>query len=285
MIAFGIAAIAAVHAPQALAWHDDGHRIVGEIAERNLSPATRAKVRALLQGSDGKGDGSLATASIWADHEARESPEFAFAASSHYVNLDGPTSPRELHAQCLERAGCLATAIPYYADILRSEGASEDQRAEALRFLVHFVGDAHQPLHAGRRGDRGGNDIDRLTVPGYTAKGETTNLHAAWDGALVALALTERGVDWKAYAVELDAGIDAEARARWVGGTIYDWLEESRRFAAAEAYLHVDGLTPVRSGDTLDADWYRRNSSTAEQRLSQAGVRLAALLEAILEDA
>ncbi len=227
---------------------------------------------------------TLATAATWPDQQAKLDPTFEFVFSSHYANLDRPMTPRQLFELCLKNGGCVASGTAYYAEVLRSERASKAQRAEALRFLAHFVGDAHQPLHAGHAGDRGGNDIDGLRLLEYTPDKQRTNLHAIWDGGLIAITMTRAGWDWQHYAAELDARIDAAALARWHRGSVYDWLEESRLLAIGDAYLHADGITPVRTGDALGEDYYLSNYAIAELRLQQAGIRLAAMLEEILGD-
>lgn len=261
----------------ASAWHDDGHRIVGEIAERRLSKQARERVRELL--ADMPEYDTLATAATWADQKAKLDPTFDFAFTSHFVNVERHLTPREMLALCLQKSGCVAVGVAYYAEILRSTRASKAQRAEALRFLAHFVGDAHQPLHAGHGHDRGGNDIDELRLLEYTPGDQRTNLHAVWDGGLLAITMTRAGWDWQRYAVELDRRITAEQRARWGRGSVYDWIEESRLLAAGDGYLHTDGITPIRKGDTLDEEFYRRNREVVELRLQMAGVRLAAVLE------
>ena len=276
----GASLVIALLAPsRAQAWHDDGHRIVGEIAERNLSSEARERVTALL--ADMPEHASLATAATWADQKAKLDPTFDFAFSSHYVNVEGETSPRELHRLCLAASGCVATGIAYYVEVLRSTRATRQQRAEALRFLIHFVGDIHQPLHAGHAADKGGNEITGLELLEYTQGDETTNLHAAWDGGILAITQARAGWDWQRHAAELAKQIDDEDRARWAVGSSYDWIEESRLLAAADGYLHADGKTPIRSGDTLGEDWYQRNLPVVELRLQQAGVRLALILEDI----
>ena len=266
----------------ALAWHDDGHRIVGEIAERNLSEATKKKVRALL--ADMPEYATLATAATWADQKAKKDERWAFAYSSHYVNVSDPLTPRDLYKNCLEKAGCVATGIAYYAEILRSERADPEQRAEALRFLAHFIGDVHQPLHAGHAEDKGGNDIDGLRMLEFTPDKERSNLHALWDGGFVMITMTRNGWDWQTYAAELDGRITADMRARWHRGSAFDWIEESRLFAAADGYMHADGVTPIRKKDVLGEDWYQHNLPVAEQRLQQGGLRLAMVLEEIFAE-
>jgi nuclease S1 len=275
-VALGLAALSLTSTP-AHAWHDDGHRIVAEIAARNLSASALEQINDLL--SDMPEYSTLATAATWADQKAKLDPAFAFVYSSHYVNVEQRVTPRELLAQCLKTAGCVATGVAYYVEILRSERASRSQRAEALRLLVHFVGDVHQPLHAGHGADKGGNDIAKLRMLEFTPGDERTNLHAAWDGGFIAITMAREGWDWQRYAVELDARVSDDMIARWGRGSVYDWIEESRLFAAANGYLRADGMTAVRSGDQLGEDWYLRNLPVAEQRLQQGGVRLALVLE------
>ena len=274
-----IMAITTLASTPALAWHDDGHRIVGEIAERHLSPAARARVSELL--ADLPDYDTLATAATWADQRAKLDPTYDFVFASHYVNIEAPQTPRDLLSRCLQTNGCVALGVAYYADVLRSARASEAQRGEALRFLAHFVGDAHQPLHAGHAGDRGGNDVSALALLEYTPGRERTNLHAVWDGGLIAITMTRAGWDWRRYASELDRRITPEQIARWGRGSVGDWLEESWLLAAGDAYLQTDGRTPIHTGDALGEDYYASNSPIVELRLQQAGIRLALVLEDI----
>jgi hypothetical protein len=280
----GIAPVLASLSPRpALAWHDDGHRIVGEIADRHLSPKVRERVRELLAGMPDYA--TLATAATWADQQAKLDATFAFAYTSHFVNVRGDVSPRDLYRLCLAQSGCVATGIAFYTDVLRSARASDEQKAEALRFVAHFVGDVHQPLHAGHVEDKGGNDVKDLRLLEYTKAKEQTNLHALWDGGIIALTLGRGGKTWDTWAVELDRQISPEQHRRWTAvDSVYDWIEESRLFAAAYGYMSADGVHEVAKGDVLGEDWYERNKPVVEQRLQQAGVRLAVLLEDALGD-
>lgn len=264
----------------ARAWHGEGHRIVAQIAAERLSAPARVRVETLL--AELPAYASMAEASVWADDikAGEQKQTYAFAFSSHFVNVDQALSARELHELCLAKAGCVATAIAYYTEVLRSEWIEPADQAEALRFLIHFVGDVHQPLHAGRFADLGGNKIKGLTLPvGDSPEPEESSLHAAWDGGLIRIVMHREGWSWQDYARQLDADIDAEAVERWGRRSVFDWIEESRRFAAANAYLHADGVTPIRTGDSLGEDWLEHNRSVIELRLQQGGVRLALVLE------
>jgi nuclease S1 len=278
LAALAVALLGLISRP-AHAWWDEGHQIVAEIASRHLSKSALAEIEALL--ADIPEYASMPAAATWADRVAKLDPKLAHAFTSHFVNVEARLSPRDLYALCLQKAGCVATGISYSIEVLRSQRASKAERAEALRFLIHFVGDAHQPLHSGRTADKGGNEIGRLRLLEFTPGDERINLHAVWDGGVIGLEMRRKGWDWQRYAAELDAGISDEEIARWGRGSAYDWIEESRLFAAANGYLHADGRTPIRVGDTLDEDWVARNLPVVEQRLSQGGIRLALVLEEI----
>jgi hypothetical protein len=278
LAALGVALASLISRP-ALAWWDDGHQIIAEIASRHLSTSARANIDALL--SDIPEYASMPEAACWADRVAKLDPKLAFAFTSHFVNVESRLSPRDLYAVCLQKSGCVAIGIAYSIEILRSTRASKPERAEALRFLIHFVGDAHQPMHAGHAADKGGNDIGRLRLLEFTPGDERLNLHAVWDGGLIGLEMKRKGWTWQRYAAELDAGISDDEIARWGRGSAYDWLEESRLFAQANGYLRADGKTAIAVGDSLGEDWVARNLPIAEQRLQQGGIRLALVLEEI----
>ena len=153
----------------ALAWGPNGHRIVGEIAENHLTDAARKGIAELV------GRASLAQISTWAD-EIKSDPAWRHASPWHYINVPP--------GQTLDKArrsprGDVVEAIKRFEGVLRDRGAGRKERVDALRFLVHLVGDVHQPLHAGYGSDRGGNDI---RVRWF---GESTDLHTVWDEHLV----------------------------------------------------------------------------------------------------
>lgn len=274
----GVTLLGLISRPAA-AWWDEGHQIVAEIASRHLSKSARAEIEELL--ADLPEYASMPAAATWPDRVAKLDPKYAFAFTSHFINVESRLSPSEMYALCLQKAGCVVTGVSYSIEILRSTRASKVERAEALRFLIHFVGDAHQPLHAGRTADKGGNTIDRLRLVGFEPDSERLNLHAVWDGGLIGIEMQRKGWDWQRYAIELDGRIDDEQIARWGRGSAYDWIEESRLFAAADGYLHADGKTQIRAGDTLDAAWVEGRLPVVEQRLQQGGIRLALVLEEI----
>jgi hypothetical protein len=258
--------------PAAQAWSALGHRLVGELAQRHLAPATQREVARLLAGAP---DPTLAGIADWAD-DLRDSdpPRFRATARWHYVNL-GPDCDYLPPRDC---AGgqCIVGAIARQRAILADRSQPVPDRRDALAFLVHLVADAHQPLHAGGRDDKGGNRFQvslRTTLPpppfarSRQADGAIgTNLHAVWDNYLLATAKLPA----RAYAGRLadlpwpPKSAASQDPARWVA--------ESCRLAAG-----VYPATHVMDGDYLD-----RERPLSELRVRQAAYRLARLLDTTL---
>lgn len=151
------------------AWGAEGHRLIGEMAEAQLTPAARAEVTRLLAAEPGA---TMASVSTWADQI--RSPE---TAPWHYVNPPPGDCSYERGRDC-EDGQCAVEAVREQVTILKS-GASDAQRLTALKWVIHLAGDIHQPLHAGFKGDKGGNLYQ------VRAFGRGTNLHSLWDGALI----------------------------------------------------------------------------------------------------
>jgi S1/P1 nuclease len=128
-------------------WYDLGHRMVARIAEQRLTPNTAEAVRDILGGQ------TLADASVWADNIRQYRHD---ADALHYVNIPLHATAYDPARDCL-RGRCLIAAIVSDTQVLANPAASPLDRAEALRFLVHFMGDLHQPLHVADNHDRGGN--------------------------------------------------------------------------------------------------------------------------------
>ncbi|MBX3691587.1 MAG: S1/P1 nuclease [Dokdonella sp.] len=248
----------AVQAGTAMAWSEAGHRIVAAMAEARLSPGVDAQVRALLAVS---GAQSMADVAGWAD-DVRKDPqqrELARATTKlHFINFADARCRYDAARDC-PGGQCIVAGIDHYTAVLADRKRPDAERAEALRFLVHFVGDVHQPLHAGYRSDRGGNDHQ------LQFDGKGTNLHAIWDTQV----LRSRRLGWRAYADAIQPRPDLRA-----AGTPRDWAEESCRIS------RDDGLYP-RSRKLREA-YLARMRPLAERRLRLAAVRLADRLEAAL---
>ena len=238
----------------ASAWGPTGHRMVADLAARGLKPATQAQVRRLLAVS---GDRSLSDVATWADDLRNDPSRKALAratAKLHYINFSDSSCRYDARRDCPD-GQCVVAAIDRYARILGDRSRSDGDRAEALRFVVHLVGDVHQPLHAGYRPDRGGN---RYQVQ---LNGRGSNLHAVWDSPVLA----SRKLGWRAYADTL-----ARQRLPRVAGTPAQWARESC-VATRDA-----GVYP-RTRKIGPAD-LKRMRPLAERRVREAAARLAALL-------
>jgi hypothetical protein len=243
----------------AFAWGRMGHRAAARLTSARLSPATRQAVAELLEPGE-----SLADASTWADEVRRVRPE---SGPWHYVNVP-VTEPKYDDRFCPE-AGCVVRKIGDFQKALADRSLPRETRREALRFLVHFVQDMHQPLHVDDRHDRGGND---LQVQFF---GEGSNLHRVWDSGLIERAYP----DESALLGDLSGLVDASGSAGWASGSVVDWAEES--FAAARAaYRDPTTGRDLRPGAKLGDAYQKAGLPVARNRLAQAGVRLARLLDA-----
>jgi hypothetical protein len=211
---------------------------------------------------------------IWAD-ESREDT-FKDTYEYHFINVaDGSTS-LDLDRDC-RSLDCVVVAIQRMAQYVAAtpSGRRErERRVLALRFLGHFVGDLHQPLHVGFKGDVGGNLIDVKWNTGTMTVDRT--LHSVWDSAILQRAgLTDQIEDGRALNMEVTA---AEAAA-WANFDIVAWARESFDAARATAYTKPDG-NPVQDNDTLSTPYFNAAQPVARQQLKRAGIRLAHLINA-----
>lgn len=241
-----------------LAWSGAGHRMIAELAERQLSPAARAEAQRLLAV---RGAAHLADVATWPD-ELRDDPKQRALSKAtsrlHFINFADSTCRYDAARDC---AGgqCVVGGVATYAAILGDRTKPDAERADALSFVVHFVGDAHQPLHAGYRTDRGGNDYQ------VQLDGKGTNLHTVWDSRI----LGSRRIGWSDYAERLAK----EPRLK-VAGMPRDWAEESCRIT------RDDGVYP--SKHKLESSYPVTMRPLAERRVREAATRLAATLERAL---
>ncbi|WP_435015555.1 S1/P1 nuclease [Tundrisphaera sp. TA3] len=246
----------------AQAWGVVGHRVAGRIAEARLTPAARSALRALLEPGE-----SLADVSTWADENRADHPE---AATWHYINI--PITEPRYDRKFILKQGSVVDRIEHFRSVLEDPRASRSQRIMALRYLVHFIQDVHQPLHVGHRNDKGGND---LQVQWF---GRNDNLHRIWDSGL----LGEARMSERNRVSKLTATITPELAEAWSKGGVDEWANESLDIAR-EAYKHPGTGAAIRRGDRLGEDYQAANLPLAERRVTQAGVRLAQVLNEILK--
>ncbi len=253
----------------AQAWGPIGHRISAEIAEDNISGKTRAEIEKILANE------SLPEASTWPDEErSNPSPFWQETASPfHYVTLP-PGSDVETLVHPPE--GDALTALEGFAATLRDETASQEERALALRFIVHIVSDLHQPLHAGNGSDRGGNDF---IVDWFDMQ---TNLHWVWDEGMI----LRQQLSYTEYAERLERRIGSQEILDWWDADPATWIAESTALrdeiypATGEEAGMGTFEAPAMLRYRYQWDWI----GPVEQRLTQSGVRLAAFLDRVFAE-
>ncbi len=247
--------VGVVQSPRALGWDENGHQIVAAIAWEDLTPEARKTVEDLLKED---ADQSLTAASTWADR-IKSDPGYNWADSLHYVNLAEGADAYDPQRDCAS-GDCVVAAIDRFTLVMRDPNAPLEKRREALKFVVHFVGDVHQPMHASRAADRGGNSIKVTFFDAHT------DLHTLWDKQLFRHAQKA----WDAYGAELRKAITDEQRTTWAASTPVEWATESWKLALGNAYVPMDS--------ELGQAYYDKNLPVMEERFKAAGVRLAAVL-------
>ena len=244
-------------APAVVRWGRTGHRLIARVAMARLSGEARRQVRDLL------GRESLAAVSTWADSIRNDRPE---TSPWHYVNIPVIDSVYRPERYC-PGGDCVVAALERQIGVLANRGASKAERAEALKWVVHLVEDIHMPLHAGDRGDRGGNDVQ------LTFLGRATNLHALWDGGLI----DASGRSEEQWVTFLDRQLARRGDLRQIAeGTPETWAMESHDVSRDVAYPFLPRSL------VLDRSYYDQVHVVLEDRLLRASVRLASLLERIL---
>ena len=270
----GIAIILlALSANSVLAWGDTAHRIICEIAFKELNSQARAEVKRLI-----RLDPVFFTFSgscIWPDHPRKRSRE-------HFVNL--PRSATQLeNDSCPLVDKCVVMAIEVDLQIVADAGATDASKLDALKFLGHWVGDIHQPLHVSFRDDRGGNSIK---VSGPCSR----NLHAVWDGCIIE---TKLGTDIRNIATDLRGAVTPADRVQWNSTGPKTWANESFRITISKATGYCvkkdDACWYATDNNKLDRNeekrmlvvddaYMERQLPTIKERLTQAGIRLGHLL-------
>lgn len=233
------------------AWGQTGHRVTGAIAEQYLSAEARAAVRHLLPNE------SLAEASTYAD-EMRSNPSDFWqkeAGPYHYVTVPKGTIYDKTKAP---EKGDSVTALDKFTQTLKNPEASLEDKQLALRFIVHIIGDLHQPLHAGNGTDKGGNDV---RVEFFW---QGSNLHRVWDSGLI----DRKQLSYTEWTQWLSEKITPEQAAKWMTTDPLVYIGESASIR--------DTIYP--ESDKLSWDYLYVHTPTVKQRLQQAGIRIAAYL-------
>ena len=244
-----------LYSPLGFSWGKTGHRIVGEIAQRNISAKTKKALVALLGTED------LWKSSTWPD-EIRSDPKMRHTTPWHYVSI--PTG-KSYFDQKRNKDGDVIEALYRFEDILRDPKTPKDQKIEAVRFIVHFIGDLHQPLHVGLEEDRGGNTI---RVKWFRNE---TNLHAVWDEEII----DDEKLSYTEYSTYLNKFTPDELKD-WKKGTYLDWSVESMELRPK--------VYDIPENKSLGYEYAYKVKPIIEMRLKQAGIRLAFVLDRIFSN-
>lgn len=251
LIAFLIVSINSLHA-----WGTTGHRVVAEIAERQLSRKAKKNIKKLI------GEQKLAYWANWPDFIKSDS-DWKFADGWHYVNIPGNLDrmafDKELENTTDENLYKRALVL---IDALKDKNTSLQKKQEYLYFLIHIIGDAHQPMHIGRLEDLGGN---KITVEWFRKK---TNLHALWDSKLVDF----EQYSYTEYATVLNI-YNKKANNALSSGSLLDWLFDS--------YQITNELYKIEPEASLSYRYQYDHKAAMEEQLLKGGLRLGKLLNEI----
>jgi hypothetical protein len=256
----------------AFGWGAKGHSVIAEIAERGLSPAAAAVVRDLNFNAPLRDIASLPD--DWRGEETRGVRQ-GNTGALHYSNIPNDQATFVRERDCKD-GNCVVGAIEKYTAILRDKSQTRESRREAMVYVVHFIGDIHQPMHAAgglvkneqtgqMEPDRGGNSVKVRYL------GTETNLHSMWDSMLI---------EWGEDTVEDYANylLEIELRGRPVSelqtGNAIDWINESHYAAVHNAYDIGNGR--------IGAAYARKNIEVVYERLLRGGLRLRRVLEEAL---
>jgi hypothetical protein len=241
-----------------ISWGGAGHRTIATIAQNHLTPKAQAAIRSII------GDTTLASISSWADEVRSSDPGFASTGTWHYINLPSGYNYEQFVAAVKNdtHPNVYSALLKCEAD-LKSDTTSAKYRAIALKFVVHLVGDLHQPMHVSHADDQGGNLVKIIF------NGEPTNLHSLWDSKLI----NYHPMTVDMMATEYDKATPQQI-TKWQSEDTLTWLYES--YVIAEQIYAQAAKSP-----NFNDDYYRTAISIIQKRLLQGGIRLAGVLNEI----
>ena len=285
-LAYGVA-LNSMSVTESRAWGDEGHKVVALVAQSFFDPNVKKRVNALLAAdTDPLTAHDIASAATWADkfRDADRGDSRARTRQWHFVDIEitapnideacfnHPTIPNGTVASDGPADDCVVDKIQQFAAELADPATDAEERVAALKFVLHFVGDVHQPLHSSDDHDRGGN-AKRVSAGGFAAG----NLHHFWDTEFV----EQLGADPETIASDLIGHITKAQQTQWQAGGPADWAKETFGVAKTDAYGQ---LPPAGSKGSfrLSDEYITTAANDAAEQLSKAGVRLAMILNQAL---
>ncbi len=242
-------------------WGHKGHKVIALIARDHIDPRAMPGMDALLQGQ------KMEDVASWADDVAHDDPQYHYTAPWHFLDMrSGLNYAQFKQAVLSQHQPNLYTSILKNKNDLANKQLPIEKRQEALKFLIHLVGDAHQPMHVSREEDKGGNAIE------LTFDGRNTNLHALWDSGLLD---RDRKSNEKTVR-DCDNATPEDVR-KWQQDDPMTWLWESYQ-VSSKLY------TEVGNGNSLNDQYYKQHIGIMQRRIDQAGIRLAGIINAIFKD-
>jgi hypothetical protein len=237
-----------------LSWGRVGHEAVGYIAAAHLTPKTAAAIKELL------GNETLADISTYAD-ELRPDSFFQYMSPWHYIDVPAEENFAQFQASVYQQTTpSVYIVLNHWEHVLANPKTNRSIKIFALKMVVHLVADLHQPLHVAREEDKGGNLVQVLF------EGDSTNLHWVWDTKLI----EHKGLSAVDLAKEWDFATPADIRS-WQSDPLINWLYESNHISN-----HIYDEKPA--GKNLGQAYYDQHIELVRQRIDQAGIRLAGVL-------
>ena len=233
-------------------WGKTGHRIVGKIAETYLTKNAKTQIKKLI------GHHDISRLSNWAD-EIKSDSNWDHAWDWHYCTI-----PNDEDYQKGKHKGLAIEKVNEFIKTLKNKKETKEKKIIALKFLIHLIGDLHQPLHVGNGKDKGGNSIKLKWF------GESTNLHSIWDTKLI----EHQKLSYTEYTDYLLLNIDYSNIRKWQGNSVMEFILESKNLRK-QCYDYT--------GDNLKWDYFYKQKTLLEMRLLQGGVRLSGELNRIFK--
>eukprot|EP00823_Brevimastigomonas_motovehiculus_P007538 TRINITY_DN65_c0_g1_i3.p1 TRINITY_DN65_c0_g1~~TRINITY_DN65_c0_g1_i3.p1 ORF type:complete len:290 (-),score=34.63 TRINITY_DN65_c0_g1_i3:459-1328(-) len=265
-----------------LKWGPYGHKLTGAVAQQFLTSNAVKMIQNLSPESDGK----LVNIVTWADSVKKQ--EYPWSECLHYVNTVDWSCEYIRSRDCKSEEGvkdfCVDMAIQNYTKQVLDTSLPSKQRDEAVKFVAHFIGDSHQPLHCGFTSDRGGNSIKG------TFLGEQTNLHFLWDGIMLEKRAKEGyGDNFDRYVndfvTRIKTGEWSGVSKSWTqcsspvqyGLCSDEWVQEAAKLACEYSYVDVDGHTHVPNNFKLGLPYYNRTLPPSELQIARSAMRMASV--------